>query len=135
MLPERKQRGSATGGGNIYIFKKSTPEQLEASFRFVKWMTSAEQAARWGIATGYVAGRQDAWDLPSMKQYVKDFPPASVALQQLPFCAPEFETHAGPRTTKALEDAIAASLTGTKTPDKALADAQAEANRILRSYK
>jgi sn-glycerol 3-phosphate transport system substrate-binding protein len=135
MLPERKQRGSATGGGNIYIFKKSTPEQLEASFRFVKWMTSAEQAARWGIATGYVAGRQDAWDLPSMKQYVKDFPPAGVALQQLPFCAPEFETHAGPRTTKALEDAIAASLTGTKTADKALADAQSEANRILRSYK
>ena len=135
MLPERKQRGSATGGGNIYIFKKSSPEQLEASFKFVKWMTSAPQAARWGIATGYVAGRQDAWDTPEMKQYQKDFPPASVALQQLPFCAPEFETHAGPRTTKALEDAIAASLTGTKTPDKALADAQAEANRILRSYK
>ena len=135
MLPERKQRGSATGGGNIYIFKKSSPEQLEASFKFVKWMTSAPQAARWGIATGYVAGRQDAWDTPEMKQHQKDFPPASVALQQLPFCAPEFETHAGPRTTKALEDAIAASLTGTKTPDKALADAQAEANRILRSYK
>jgi sn-glycerol 3-phosphate transport system substrate-binding protein len=135
MLPERKQRGSATGGGNIYIFKKSTPEQLEASFRFVKWMTSAPQAARWGIATGYVAGRQDAWDTPEMKQYQKDFPPASVALQQLPFCAPEFETHAGPRTTKALEDAIAASLTGTKTADKALAEAQSEANRILRSYK
>jgi sn-glycerol 3-phosphate transport system substrate-binding protein len=134
MLPERKQRGSATGGGNIYIFKKSSPEQLEASFKFVKWMTSAPQAARWGIATGYVAGRQDAWDTPEMKQYQKDFPPASVALQQLPFCAPEFETHAGPRTTKALEDAIAASLTGTKTPDKALADAQAEANRILRRY-
>src|SRR5665213_1577126 len=26
MLPARKQRGSATGGGSIYIFKKSTPE-------------------------------------------------------------------------------------------------------------
>ncbi|MEP6942333.1 MAG: ABC transporter substrate-binding protein [Betaproteobacteria bacterium] len=135
MLPERKQRGSATGGGNIYIFKKSSPEQLDASFRFVKWMTSPDQASRWGIATGYVAGRQDAWDLPAMKQYAKDFGPAGVALQQLPFCAPEFETHAGPRTTKALEDAIEASLTGTKTPDKALADAQAEATRILRSYK
>ena len=64
MLPARKQRGSATGGGSIYIFKKSTPEQLDASYKFVKWMTSAEQAARWSIATGYVAPRQDAWDLP-----------------------------------------------------------------------
>jgi sn-glycerol 3-phosphate transport system substrate-binding protein len=135
MLPARKQRGSATGGGSIYIFKKSTPEQLDASFKFVKWMTSAEQAARWGIATGYVAGRQDAWDLPAMKAYVKDFPPAGVALQQLPFCAPEFSTHDGPRTTKALEDAIEASITGTKPVAKALADAQAEATRILRSYQ
>jgi sn-glycerol 3-phosphate transport system substrate-binding protein len=135
MLPERKQRGSATGGGSIFIFKKNSPELLAASFRFVEWMTSAEQAARWSIATGYVAGRQDAWDLPVMKQYVKDFPPAAVALQQLPYCAPEFSTHDGSRTTKALEDAIEASLTGQKTPAQALKDAQAEATRILRSYK
>ena len=76
MLPARKQRGSATGGGSIYIFKKSTPEQLAASYKFVKWMTSAEQAARWSIETGYVAPRQDAWDLPVMKKYAQDFPPA-----------------------------------------------------------
>lgn len=135
MLPARKQRGSATGGGSIFIFKKSTPEQLAASFKFVKWMTSAEQAARWSIETGYVAPRQDAWDLPIMKKYAQDFPAAAVALQQLPFCAPEFSTHDGPRTTKALEDAIEASITGTKAPAKALADAQVEATRILRSYK
>ena len=135
MLPARKGRGSATGGGSIYIFKKSTPEQLEASYKFVKWMTSAEQAARWSIETGYIAPRQDAWDLPIMKKYAQEFPPAAVALQQLPFCVAEFSTHDGPRTTKALEDAIEASITGTKTPAKALADAQAEATRILRAYK
>ena len=135
MLPARKQRGSATGGGSIFIFKKSTPEQLAASFKFVKWMTSAAQSARWSIATGYVAPRQDAWDLPVMKQYAKDFPPAAVALAQLPFCAPEFSTHDGPRTTKALEDAIDASITGTKATAQALKDAQAEATRILRSFK
>ena len=135
MLPARKQRGSATGGGSIYIFKKSTPEQLDASYKFVKWMTSAEQSARWSVATGYVAPRPDAWELPSMKQYAKDFPPAAVALEQLPFCAPEFQTHDGPRTTKALEDAIEASITGTKPVPAALKDAQVEATRILRSYK
>jgi sn-glycerol 3-phosphate transport system substrate-binding protein len=135
MLPARKQRGSATGGGSIYIFKKSTPEQLDASYRFVKWLTSAEQAARWSIQTGYVAPRQDAWDLAAMKEYAKTFPPAAVALEQLPFCAPEFSTHDGPRTTKALEDAIEASITGTKQVPAALRDAQAEATRILRSFK
>jgi sn-glycerol 3-phosphate transport system substrate-binding protein len=135
MLPAKKQRGSATGGGSIYIFKKATPEQQEAAFKFVKWMTSAEQQARWSIETGYVAPRQDAWDLPVMKKYLQDFPAAGVALQQLPFCAPEFSTHDGSRTIKALEDAIEAAITGTKTPAKALADAQAEATRVLRPFK
>jgi sn-glycerol 3-phosphate transport system substrate-binding protein len=135
MLPARKGRGSATGGGSIYIFKKSSPEQREAAFKFVKWMTSAEQAARWSIETGYVAPRQDAWDLPVMKKYAQDFPPAAVALEQLPYCVAEFSTHDGPRTTKALEDAIEAAITGNKTPQKALTDAQAEATRILRTWK
>ena len=31
MLPAHKQRGSPTGGGNFYIFKKSTPAQHEAA--------------------------------------------------------------------------------------------------------
>ena len=75
MLPANKQRGSPTGGGNFYIFKKSTPAQREAAFKFIKWMTTPERAAQWGIDTGYVAVRADAWDTPAMKKYVAGFPP------------------------------------------------------------
>ena len=116
MLPARKQRGSATGGGSIYIFKKSTPEQLDASYQ----VRQVDDERRAGGALEHRhrlrRRRQDAWDLPVMKKYAQDFPAAAVALQQLPFCAPEFSTHDGPRTTKALEDAIDASITGTKAP-------------------
>ena len=79
MLPAKLQRGSPTGGGSLYIFKKSSPAELDASMKFVTWMTSADQAARWSIGTGYVAPRQDAWDTPAMKDYVKSFPAAEVA--------------------------------------------------------
>ncbi len=58
MLPAGKQRGSPTGGGNFYLFKKSTPAQREAAFKFIKWMTSPQRAAQWGIDTGYVAVRR-----------------------------------------------------------------------------
>ena len=34
----------------------------------------AERAAQWGIDTGYVAVRPDAWDTPAMKKYVAEFP-------------------------------------------------------------
>jgi len=135
MLPAGKQRGSPTGGGNFYIFKKSTPAQREAAFKFIKWVTTPERAAQWGIDTGYVAVRADAWETPAMKQYVAGFPPAAVARDQLPFAKAELSTHDNQRVTKALNDGLQAALTGTKAPDAAMKDAQREADRLLRSYK
>ncbi|HYT98488.1 MAG TPA: ABC transporter substrate-binding protein [Casimicrobiaceae bacterium] len=135
MLPASKERGSPTGGGNFYLFKKSTPAQREAAFKFIKWVTTPQRAAQWGIDTGYVAVRADAWETPAMKQYVTGFPPAAVARDQLPYAKAELSTHDNQRVTKALNDGLQAALTGTKTPEQALKDAQREAERLLRSYK
>jgi len=135
MLPANKQRGSPTGGGNFYIFKKSTPAQREAAFKFIKWLTTPQRAAQWGIDTGYVAVRADAWETAAMKQYVAGFPPAAVARDQLPYAKAELATHDNQRVTKALNDGLQAALTGTKTPAQAMKDAQREADRILRAYK
>jgi sn-glycerol 3-phosphate transport system substrate-binding protein len=135
MLPANKQRGSPTGGGNFYMFKKSTPQQREAAFKFIKWVTAPQRAAQWGIDTGYVAVRPDAWDTPVMKQYVQGFPPAAVARDQLQYAKAELSTHDNQRVTKALNDGLQAALTGTKTPEQAMKDAQREADRILRAYK
>jgi len=135
MLPSNKQRGSPTGGGNFYLFKKSTPAQREAAFKFIKWATTPQRAAQWGIDTGYVAVRADAWDTPAMKKYVEGFPPAAVARDQLPYAKAELSTHDNQRVTKALNDALQAALTGTKKPADALKDAQRESDRLLKSFQ
>src|SRR5438034_4428684 len=135
MLPANKKRGSPTGGGNFYVFKKSTPAQQQAAFKFIKWITSPQRAAQWGIDTGYVAVRADAFETPAMKQYVAGFPPAAVARDQLPYAKAELSTHDNQRVTKALNDGLQAALTGTKTPEQALKDAQRESERLLRTYK
>ncbi|MFI5023638.1 MAG: ABC transporter substrate-binding protein [Alphaproteobacteria bacterium] len=135
MLPAHTRRGSPTGGGNFYIFKKSSPEERAASFAFVKWMTAPERAAEWGIGTGYVATTPAAWQTPAMKAYVKDFPAAAVARDQLQYSVAELSTHDNQRVTKALNDGLQAALTGAKTPAQAMKDAQAEAERILKAYR
>jgi sn-glycerol 3-phosphate transport system substrate-binding protein len=135
MLPQAKRRGSPTGGGNFYVFKKATKAQQEAAAKFAKWMTQPERAAQWGIDTGYVAVRPDAWKTPKMAEYVKGFPVAAVARDQLEFSVAELSTHDNQRVTKALNDGIQAALTGAKEPAQAMKDAQAEATRILRAYK
>jgi sn-glycerol 3-phosphate transport system substrate-binding protein len=135
MLPAGKKRGSPTGGGNFYIFKKASPAQQEAAFKFAKWMTQPERAAKWSMDTGYVAISEAAYNTAALKKYGADFPPALVARDQLPFALAEFSTHDNQRVTKALNDGLQAALTGSKTAAQAMKDAQAEADRLLRSYK
>ena len=135
MLPANKRRGSPTGGGNFYLFKQTKPEQQAAAFKFVKWITSPARAAQWGIDTGYVAVRPDAWETPEMKKYVAEFPPAAVARDQLQYAVAELSTHDNQRVTKALNDGLQAALTGSKSPEQAMKDAQREADRLLKSYR
>jgi sn-glycerol 3-phosphate transport system substrate-binding protein len=135
MLPAGKRKGSPTGGGNFYIFKKSTPVQQEAAFKFIKWITQPERAARWSIDTGYVAVSEAAYGTEALKKYGTEFAPALVARDQLPFALAEFSTHDNQRVTKALNDGLQAALTGTKTAAQAMQDAQKEADRLLRGYK
>src|SRR5205807_3327628 len=120
---------------NFYIFRKSSPAQQEAAFRFIRWITSPQRAAQWGIDTGYVAVTPDAWQTPAMKTYVADFPAAAVARDQLEFAVAELSTHENQRVTKALNDGLQAALVGTKSAAPALRDAQAEAERILKPYR
>jgi sn-glycerol 3-phosphate transport system substrate-binding protein len=135
MLPKDKQRGTPTGGGSFYIFSTATQAERQASLLFIKWVTSPERAAQWGMDTGYVATRPDAWETPRMKQYVAGFPQAAVARDQLPYAVPELSTHDNQRVTLPLNSALQAALAGTKTPQAALAEAQANSDRLLRPFR
>jgi sn-glycerol 3-phosphate transport system substrate-binding protein len=135
MLPAGKRRGSPTGGGNFYISRKAPAAQQEAAFKFMRWMTSPERAAQWCVDTGYVAVRPDAFDTPTLKKYVTDFPAAAVARDQLQYAVAELSTHENQRVTKALNDGLQAALTGTKSPEQAMKESQAEAERILTRYR
>jgi len=135
MLPADQRRGSPTGGGNFYLFRTASPAQRQACLRFLRWISSPERAAQWGIDTGYVATRADAWKTAAMLKYVADFPAAAVARDQLQYAVAELSTHDNQRVTQALNDSLQAALTGRKAPDAALQEAQATATRLLRSYQ
>lgn len=135
MLPAKAQRGSPTGGGNFYIFKSATPEQREAALKFIRWVTEPERAAEWSIKSGYVAVKPAAYETEAMKSYVKDFPPAVVARDQLQHAVPELSIHENGRIYKLMNDTVQAALTGTQTPQAALDAAQRQADRILARYR
>ena len=135
MLPAGKQRGSPTGGGNFYVFKKASEAQRAAAMKFIRFATAPGRAADWAIATGYVAVSPAAWETPAMKKYISEFAAPLVARDQLQFAVAELSTHDNQRVTKALNDGLQAALTGTKTAEAAMRDAQREAERLLKPYK
>jgi sn-glycerol 3-phosphate transport system substrate-binding protein len=135
MLPASKRRGSPTGGGNFYLFKKATAEERQACLKFIKFMTSPELSARWSMATGYVATSPAAYKTATLEKYVADFPAAAVARDQFQYSVAELAVHENARVKKLLDDAIQSVLTGAKPPKDALGAAQQQAERVLKPYR
>ena len=135
MLPANKRRGTPTGGGNFYIFKQTSAEERKAAMRLIKFMTSPERSAEWSMKTGYMGISPAAYETSKLKEYVKGFPYAAVARDQLEYATAELSTYQTGRIRKALDDAIQATLTGAKSPADALGEAQSLSKRLLRPYQ
>lgn len=135
MLPAGKMRGTPTGGGNFYIFKNATDEERQASIKLMKYLTAANRAAMWSEKTGYMGVSPAAYETEELKAYVKSFPYAAVARDQLKYATAELATFQTSRVRKLLDDAIQSVLTGEKSAEDALGEAQRSADRILKAYR
>lgn len=134
-LPAHKQPGSPTGGGNFYLFKSASEAERAAALKLTRYMTAPERAAEWSIATGYVGVSPAAYETPQLEAYGKSFPQALVARDQLKVAIAEFSTWQTARVREALNNAVQAALTGTKSPAEALKAAQSTADQLLKPFK
>ena len=134
-LPGGKGPGAPVGGGNFYVFKGITDEEQAAAIDFIKFMTAPENAAKWSIATGYVAPRADTWETPVMKEYAARLPQALVARDQINYANREFATFQRGKVTQYLVEAIESTLAGEAVAADALAKAQKAADAVLKDYK
>jgi sn-glycerol 3-phosphate transport system substrate-binding protein len=119
----------------MYFFKSASPAERAASLRFARWVSAPQRAADWSIHTGYIATSQAAYETQAMKDYLTKVPMAGVGRGFLPVATGELSVHENQRVYAALTDNIQACLSNNKTPAQAMADAQGEADRILRPYK
>ncbi len=134
-LPGRDGPRTVVGGGNIYFFKSASPAERKAALDFARFLTVPERAADWSMKTGYIATRPDAYETPAMKEFIAKFPDANVARTFLPVATGELSTFENQRVYAALTNNVQACLAGTKTPQQAMADTQAEAERLLKPFK
>lgn len=135
MLPANVRPGSPTGGGNFYLFEGASDEEYRAALTLIRFLTDAERAAQWSIATGYVGISPASYETAALQAYAAGFAPGIVARDQLEFSVAELSTYEGARVRDALNTAIQSSLTGAAQPAEALSQAQAIAQRLLAPYR
>lgn len=134
-LPAGKRIGAPTGGGNFYISSGISEERQQAAWKFIKYATSTEVAAKWSLDTGYVPTRKSCFETDMIKNYYAELPQASVAFKQLPYAKPELTTYNAAEIWRILNDHIQAAVTGEMTAAEALREAQEQATEVLSEYQ
>ena len=80
-LPAGTRKASILSGTNICLFNTGEKARQEASWKFLKFFTSAKATAFWSIRTSYVPVRKSA--LKEMEKYLESDPNARAAIDQL----------------------------------------------------
>jgi sn-glycerol 3-phosphate transport system substrate-binding protein len=81
-IPKHTEFGPPSGGGNMLMYA-TDPALRKAAWTFITWMSDAPQAARWSIASGYLATNIASWELPEMQALIKEHPEVLVTKTQL----------------------------------------------------
>ncbi|MCJ8014660.1 ABC transporter substrate-binding protein [Paenibacillus sp. KQZ6P-2] len=131
-MPANKDYGVPTGGCQLVMTSKSTPEEKKAAWEFIKWMTSKENTIYQHKHVGYLPTRTSAVESDELKEHFAQNPQFKVAVDQLEYARPRPMENAYPEVENILTDAIQKAIIDPKTtPQDALNQAAEKANKLL----
>jgi multiple sugar transport system substrate-binding protein len=130
-LPFKRVRATLLTGTNVGIMAKATPEQQAAAWKYIKFITGTNGTARWSLKTFYMPIRKSARDSTLLKVYLRDNPELKAGLDSLAFARTDPSIGEWGEIRNLVSAAVEEALLGKKTPQQALDDVTASANRLL----
>jgi sn-glycerol 3-phosphate transport system substrate-binding protein len=112
------------GGASLAISRSDDPAIVEASWEFVKFMTSRESSFFLSTHTGYLPIYRDALEWPEMQAYLEARPEQRVAIQELDYAYAIPVFSALGTSDGALRRAVEAVELGAATAQEALNEAK-----------
>jgi len=131
-MPRNETYGAAVGGGDFHVFQDIPEENQEAAWEFIKFMTSPENAADWSVESGYVAVREDAYEVPEMVEHVEENPARAVARDQLEYAHPKMGAVGYQQIREVTTDYLDELMEGNISPEEAMETIQMEVEGVLR---
>lgn len=91
-VPVNRGPAFSYGGGGLIMIDGQAPAEEEASWEFMKYMTSPEVSARWMTISGYFAVRKSSEDLQITKDYYEANRQLSQAAKLLKYTTAQWST-------------------------------------------
>lgn len=131
-IPADGQPATNMGGEHIFLFK-TTPEEQQAAWEFVNWLTSTETQIEWDTQTGFMPVRDSVAQHERYRKWLQDTEPRLV-----PFVDNQRYAHARspitryPEVSDVFSRELEKALHGTVSVEEALANAEAAVNEVLK---
>lgn len=131
-MPSKSQYGCPTGGANLIMSSKGTPDQKSAAWEFVNWMTSTEQTIYASTYTGYMPSRLSAVESDAMKSLYESRPQFKVAVDQLQYASKRPMNPNYAEVQKAIVSALDAAWVNGQDVDALFDELVVQADSLLK---
>jgi sn-glycerol 3-phosphate transport system substrate-binding protein len=139
-IPGKVPEGSPGVYSRSFWIMSSRPEkERDAAWTFIKWLMEPEQQAEWFAGSGYLPVSNSAYDLPAAKDIIAKYPQFEVPADLFSKTATT-SAALGPligpyqQVRDAVKTAIESMVSGSASPDEAMAAAVKESNAAISDY-
>lgn len=134
-----RRGGTVIGGNSLWLMKDKPVTEVEASYRFVKFMASKEVQRPWHMRTGYFPIREDLIKELEAEGFYQKFPAAKTAIDQLKSSETSYATQGAligvfAEARDQIESAVERVLSGRLDVEAALKRAKLQTDDSLRRY-
>ncbi len=77
-----------SGGANLVVSAKASPEEKQAAWDFIRWLTNTENSAAFSMANGYLPTRYSVTELPEMQEFYEAHPTWKTSVDELQYVHP-----------------------------------------------
>ncbi|WP_336276398.1 sn-glycerol-3-phosphate ABC transporter substrate-binding protein UgpB [Bartonella sp. CB178] len=133
-------QNSIVGGASIWVLKGHTPKEYAGAAAFLKFLSRADNQAKWHQKTGYLPITKAAYELSKEQHFYDQNLGAYIAIKQIDLNPPTINSRGIrfgnlPQIRSVLDQELEAVLDGSKTPELGLGAAVKRGNKLLREFE
>lgn len=134
-LPGDKERKSHIGGAGIVIMDGAPAKQKEAAWKFVKFMTAAENNIKWAEGTGYLPTHKSVVGTDEGKKYFEKLPQYKAVFDNFDNVVGRPQHPAYPEFSKKYMEVVGKMILENADPVPLMKDAVKDMNTIIADYQ